>query len=222
MQELLLIVNLGGLVTKTRSVLMYEVEPFAKSYLLLLQQLRRDAIANGNKPLSNLLKLMENSIYGKFNQSNQKYLEVKLITSIEEYEKTIQSQRFIKVQFHKNNCLTSQRKRYVRRDSLAIIAADILDRSKVSLLYKYYHALKPAFTIRTPLTPIPEIRICYIDADSLVVYIKADGEDYLRVMKSVVAEHFDFSNLPTDHPLYSREREHLIGVLKDELDGKII
>ena len=106
-QELLLVVNLGGLVTKTRSVLMYRVEPFAKSYLLLLQQLRRDAIANGNKPLSNLLKLMGNSIYGKFNQSNQKYLEVKLITSTEEYEKNIQSQWFIKVQFHKNNCLTS-------------------------------------------------------------------------------------------------------------------
>ena len=47
MQELLLIVNLGGLVTKTRSILMYKVEPFAKTYLLLLQQLRRDAIANG-------------------------------------------------------------------------------------------------------------------------------------------------------------------------------
>ena len=55
-----------------------------------------------------------------------------------------------------------------------------------------------------------------------MVYIKADEEDYLRVMKSVVAEHFDCSNLPTDHPLYSREREHLIGVLKDEVDGKII
>ena len=25
-------------------------------------------------------------MYGKFNQSNQKYLEIKLITSIEEYE----------------------------------------------------------------------------------------------------------------------------------------
>ena len=92
--------------TKTRSVLMYKVEPFAKSYLLLLQQLRRDAI-DGNKPLSNLLKLMGNGIYGKFNQSNQKYLEVKLITLIEEYEKTIQSQRFIKVQFHKNSAAMS-------------------------------------------------------------------------------------------------------------------
>ena len=99
MRELLLIVNLGGLITKTKSILMYKVEPYAKSYLLLLQQLRQDSIANGNKPLSNLLKLMGNGIYGKFDQSNQKYLEVKLITAIEEYEKTVQSQRFINVQF---------------------------------------------------------------------------------------------------------------------------
>ena len=55
-QELLIIVNLGGLVTNVSSILLYEVEPFARSYLLLLQQLRRDAIANENKPLSNLLK----------------------------------------------------------------------------------------------------------------------------------------------------------------------
>ena len=64
MQELLLVVNLGVLVTNVSLILLYEVEPFARSYLLLLQQLRRGAIANENKPLSNLLKLMGNSIYG--------------------------------------------------------------------------------------------------------------------------------------------------------------
>ena len=34
MQELLLIVNLGGLVTKTKSILMYKVEPYARGYLV--------------------------------------------------------------------------------------------------------------------------------------------------------------------------------------------
>ena len=41
-------------------------------------------------------------------------------------------------------------------------------------------------------------------------------------MKNVIHEHFDFSNLPTNHALYNRDREHLIGVLKDEVDGKTI
>ena len=162
---------------------------------------------------------MGNSIYGKFNQPNLKYLEVKLITEFEEYEKTIQSQSFIKVQFHQNNCLTSQRKRYARRDSLAIIAADVLERSKASLLYKWYYVLKPEFSIKTPLTPQPEI--CYIDTDCLV-YIKAHELDYLRIMRTAIASHYVFSSLLKNHPLYKREREHLIGVLKDEVDGKII
>ena len=222
MQELLIIANLGGLVTAVRSVLLYKVSPFARGYLLLLQKLRAEAIANGNKPLSNLIKLMGNSMYGKFNQSNQKYLEIKLITTIEEYEKTVQSQRFVKVAFHENNCLTSQRKRYVRRDSLAIIAAHILGSSKASLLYKYHYVLKPAFTVPSLLTTEPEIRVCYIDTDCLVVYIRCHISDYTNIMKNVIHEHFDFSNLPTNHALYNRDREHLIGVVKDEVDGKTI
>ena len=82
--------------------------------------------------------------------------------------------------------------------------------------------LKPEFSIKPPLTPQPEIRICCIDTDCLVVYIKGHELDYLRIMRTVIASHFDFSNLPKNHPLYNREREHLIGVLKDEVDGKII
>ena len=38
MQELLIIVNLGGLVTAVRSLLLYKVSPFARGYLLLLQE----------------------------------------------------------------------------------------------------------------------------------------------------------------------------------------
>ena len=38
----------------------------------------------------------------------------------------------------------------------------------------------------------------------------------------MIPEHFDVSNLPTNHTLYNRDREHLIGLLKDEVDGKVI
>ena len=180
------------------------------------------AISQGNKPLSDLLKLMGNGKYGKFNQSNMKHLVVKLIATIEEYEKTIQSQRFKSVQFHKRNCLTIQRQRYVRRNALSIVATHILGSSKASLLYKYYNVLKPAFTIRTPLTPLPEIRLCYIDTDCLVVYIRVHEADYIRIMKYDIAEHFDFSNLPNNHPLCNTVRENRTGILKDEVDGQTI
>ena len=133
MQELLLIVNL--------------VEPYARRYLLLLQKLRRVAISQGNKPLSNLLKLMGSGIYGKFNQSNMKPLVVKLIATIEEYKKTTQSQRFKSVQFHKRNSLTTQLQGYVRRNTLLIVATHILGSSKASLLYKYYSSGENYFRI---------------------------------------------------------------------------
>ena len=134
----------------------------------------------------------------------------------------MQSQRFVKVAFRGNNCLTSQRKRYVRRDSLAIIAAHILGSSKASLLYKYHYVLKTAFTVPSLLTAEPEITVYYIDTDCLVVYIRSHTSDYTNIMKNVIHEHFDFSNLPTNHALYNRDREHRICVLKDEVDGKTI
>ena len=41
-------------------------------------------------------------------------------------------------------------------------------------------------------------------------------------MKYEIAEHFDFSNLPNNHPLYNTARENRIGILKDEVDGQTI
>ena len=128
---------------------------------------------------------------------------------MEEYEKTIQSQRFVKVAFHKTNCITTQRKRFHRRESLVLVAAHILGKSKASLLEKYYYVLKPAFMCKpTLLTPKPDLRLCYIDTNCLVITITSHIIDYIRIMRSSgVAEHFDFSNLPKTHQLYSKERE---------------
>ena len=224
MQEILIIINLGGVITAVNSILVYDVEPFARQYLHKLQEWRAEAISNGNEPLSTFIKLMGNACYGKFNQSNEKYLDIKLITSMEDYENAVRSSRFVKVAVHPTNCITTQRKRHIKQDSLVLVAAHILGSSKASLLEKYYNVLKPTFTaIPTLLTPRPNLRLCYIDTDCLVVEITMHTIDFIRRMKSKgVAEHFDFSNLDKHHPLYKDERKDDIGILKDEVKGRLI
>ena len=224
MQEIRIIVDLGGVITTVSSILLYDVKPFARNYLRMLQKWRAEAISDGNDPLSTFIKLMGNSCYGKFNQSNEKYLDIKLVTSMEDYEKAIRSVRFVKVVAHANSCITTQRRRVIRQEALVLVAAHILGSSKSSLLQKFYYVLKPAFaTIPTSLTPSPNLRLCYIDTDCLVIEITMHIIDFILRMKSKgVAEHFDFSNLAKDNPLYNDERKDEIGILKDEVKGRLI
>ena len=224
MQEIKIIIDLGDVITGVTSILVYDVKPFARDYLRKLQKWRAEAISDGNEPLSTFIKLMGNSCYGKFNQSNEKYLDIKLITSMDDYEKAIRSTRFVKVVAHPNSCITTQRRRVIKQESLVLIAAHILGSSKASLLEKFYYVLKPAFTtIPTTLTPTPNLRLCYIDTDCLVIEVTMHIIDFILRMKSKgVAEHFDFSNLDKDNPLYNDERKDEIGVLKDEVKGRLI
>ena len=74
----------------------------------------------------------------------------------------------------------------------------------------FYKVLKPTF---------PGIRLVFTDTDSFLLDIPTD--DLYRDMKGL-AEHFDFSNYPTSHPLYSIENKAVLGKFKDETAGEPI
>jgi hypothetical protein len=65
------------------------------------------------------------------------------------------------------------------------------------------------------------IRVMYTDTDSLVFRI--DTEDlYTDLQHPDLNDHFDFSNYPKDHPLYSTKNKGVLGKFKDELGGRIM
>ena len=59
-----------------------------------------------------------------------------------------------------------------------------------------------------------------MDADSLIVYIKTE-DTYVDIAKDFEGR-FDTSNYELERPLPKGKNKKVIGLMKDELDGKIM
>ena len=160
---------------------------------------------------------MANSISGKFYQNNEKYNDVKLITTADGFKKAISSTRYLRVQFAKNNAVVTSRNKKCKRSSNVLVACHLLKMSKVHMMQLYYHRLLPALSSKEE-----NMRLIYMDTDSAIIFIPKMYKEVVGILKNELSDIFDFSNYPKDHALYSKKREGHFGVLKDEMAGKVI
>ena len=65
-----------------------------------------------------------------------------------------------------------------------------------------------------------EAKLCYIDTDSFLVYIKA--EDIYKDIAEDIETKFDTSNYELDRPLPKGKNRKVIRLMKDELARKIM
>ena len=64
------------------------------------------------------------------------------------------------------------------------------------------------------------VKLCNTDTDSFIMNIKA--EDFYEDIANGVEKRFDTSNYEVDRPLPMGKNKKVIGLMKDELGGKII
>ena len=64
------------------------------------------------------------------------------------------------------------------------------------------------------------VKLCYIDTDSFIMNIKTN--DFYEDIANDVENRFDTSNYEVSRPLPMGRNKKVIGLMKDELDGKII
>ena len=64
------------------------------------------------------------------------------------------------------------------------------------------------------------VKLCYMDTDSFIIHIKT--EDFYKDIADDVEYKFDTSNYEVDRPLPTGKNKKVIGLMKDELGGKII
>ena len=64
------------------------------------------------------------------------------------------------------------------------------------------------------------VKLCYMDKDSFVMNIKT--KDFYKDISSDVDKRFNTSNYEVNRPLPTRKNKKVIGLMKDELGGKII
>ena len=67
---------------------------------------------------------------------------------------------------------------------------------------------------------VKKAKLCYIDTDSFIVYIKTD--DIYKGIAENVESRFDTSNFELDRSLPKGKNKNVIRLMKDELCGKIM
>ena len=65
-----------------------------------------------------------------------------------------------------------------------------------------------------------KVILCYMNRDSFIVYMKTD--DIYKDIAEDVETRFDTSNYELDRPLPKGKNKKVIGLMKDELGGKIM
>ena len=64
------------------------------------------------------------------------------------------------------------------------------------------------------------VKLCYMDTDSFVMNIKTN--DFYRDIANDVESRFDTLNYEGNRPCPTGKKKKVIGLMKDELGGKII
>ena len=64
------------------------------------------------------------------------------------------------------------------------------------------------------------VKLCYMDTDGFIIYIKT--EDFYEDIANDVEKRFDTSNYEVDRPLPTGKNKKVIGIMKDELRGRIM
>ena len=88
----------------------------------------------------------------------------------------------------------------------------ILEISKTLMYEFWYNYIKPKNS--------DNVKLCSIDTDSFIMHIKT--EDFYKDIADDVEKRFDTSNYEVSRPLPTGKNKKVIGLMKDELGGKIL
>ena len=176
-------------------------------------QLRMAATKDFEK---DFFKLMNNLVFGKTMENIRKHRNIKLVMTEEKYLHMVMCPNFKSgVLFGENlmGCVLGKIK--VVMNKLAYLGQAILDFSKIVTYEFQYDYMVPKYGLE-------KLKLCYMDTDSLVYDIKT--EDFYKDIANDVEARFDTSGYSkTDfRPLPSSLNKKVIGLMKDELEGKIM
>ena len=92
------------------------------------------------------------------------------------------------------------------------LGLSILEISKTLRYEFWYDYMKPKYG--------DNVKLCYMDTDSFIMHIKT--EDFYKDIGDDVEKRFDTSNYEINRPLPIGKNKKVIGLMKDELGGKIM
>ena len=106
-------------------------------------------------------------------------------------------------------------------NELVYLGLSILEINKTLMYEFWYDYIKPKYQ--------ENAKLCYMDTDSLIINIKTEEnvtrnyyKKFYEHIANDVEKEFNISNYEVDRPLPIRKDKKVIGLMKDELGGKIM
>ena len=159
-----------------------------------------------------IFKSMNNAVFGKTMENIRKHRDIKLVTT-DKINKLVIEPNYHTMNYISEDLSTIEmNKMKVKINKPIYLGLSILDISKILMYEFWYDYIKLKYG--------NDVKLCYMDTDSFVMNIKTN--DFYKDISNDVEKRFDTSNYEVNRPLPTGKNKKVIGLMKDELRGKII
>ena len=202
--------NHGLKLKKIYRIIEFNQEAWLKPYIDMNIELRK---ASKNDFEKDLFKLMNNSVFGKTMENIRKHRDIKLVTTDKKRSKLVSEPNYHTINLISEDLsIIEMKKTKVKMNKPIYLGLSVLEISKI-LMHKFcYDYMKPKYN--------SNVKLCYMDTDSSIMNIKTN--DFYEDIANDVECKFDTSNYEVNRPLPTGKNKKVIGLMKDDLGGKII
>ena len=143
----------------------------------------------------------------------RKHRDIKLVTTDKRRNQLVSEPNYHATkQFSENLLAIEMKKTNVKRNKSVYLGLSILEISETQMYEFWYDYVKPKYQNNATLL--------YMDTDIFIINIKT--EDFYEDIANDVEKRFDTSNYEVSRPLPKGKNKKVIGLMKDELGGKIM
>ena len=143
----------------------------------------------------------------------RKHRDIELVTTNKRRSKLVSEPNYYTINYISEDLsIIEMNKTKVKMNKTIYLGLSILEISKILMYEFWYDYMKPKYD--------NNVKLCYMDTNSFIMNIKT--EDFYKNISNDVKKRFDTSNYEVDRPLSTGKNKKVIGLMKDELGGKII
>ena len=143
----------------------------------------------------------------------RKHRDIKLVTTGKKRSKLDSEPNYHTINLISEDLsIIEMKKTKVKMNKPIYLGLSILEINKMLMYEFWYDYMKPKYN--------DNVKLCFMDIDCFIMNIKTD--DFYKDISNDVENRFDTSNYEVKRPLPTGKNKKIIGLIKDELGGKII
>ena len=194
---------------KVHKVTQFNQEAWLKPYIDMNTKLKTEA---KNDFEENFFKLMNNAVFGKTMENVKTHRDIKLVATDKRRIQLVSEPNYRTTKWFSKDLLAIEiKKTNVKMNKPVYLGLSILDISKTLMHEFWQDYIKPKYQ--------DNAKLCYMDTDSFVIRVKT--KDFYEDIANDVKKWFGTSNYDVDRSLPKGMNKKVLGLMKDELRGKI-